>query len=162
MPASIGLRGSQLASGGSSAAPVTSNIDNSLSATDILNFETQRQSARTSAQRALTRNSFDRGVLNLQNRRSIRSANRDFGFAQERVPEQFARRGILRSGLQRRQANLLAEENQLSLDEMAFQLQNQLGLLDLDDQNIESLLAETLSSVDAQELARRALLASEV
>ncbi len=145
-----------------SPGTVGSEVDNSLPATDILSFEQQRGSARSSAARALSQNAFDRGVLNLQNRRSIRSTNRSFGFAREAVPETFARRGLLRSGLQQRQAGRLAEDQQLQLNELAFRLQQDLGLLDLQDQGIESALAEAIGNIDATELLRRTTLAAEV
>ena len=131
-----------------------------LSPQEISFFDQRASTARNRAGRALAQNAFNVNSINqggLLQREQIRS---QYGPARGALARSAAGRGILNSGVYRRDLNRLRGDELNAYRGLELGLADRLGRVGLSNLDIEGQLADELESVERERLARQAYLAS--
>jgi hypothetical protein len=142
--------------------PVTAPVAQEPTPVEIANWQTSRSNARQAYQQQLATSQYQArqaGLANDINTRQMQFANQQ---SRQTFDDPYIARGIFNSGIRgtglsnmyTQQANAAANAQQQYLA--------QLGGYNLAEQNAYAGMNTSLANVDAQELARRAQLASEI
>lgn len=131
-------------------------------ASEVVSWENQRRQLRDTQATQLAQLQFQRG--NTQQGQAVDTGRQAEDFARMRahLPDAYNRRGLLGSGIQKRGAQDLQQQQDRGSYDLATQYQQMLGQLNLNESQINSQYTGGTASVDAIEAARRADLAAQI
>lgn len=129
---------------------------------EIAAFQNQRAGIRNRYGRTLSRNAYARGSNEQTFQRQMQQFNTAWDRSREKVPSQFAARGMLESGLYQRGLQDYAVSRQQNLADQIAAFQQRQADIEFADADAGFDMNDALSSIDMQEAARRAALAAQL
>ena len=135
-------------------------VDFQLTPEEINQYETRKSSARQSYQLGLSRNIYERGILDQNFAASSNDFSRKMDDLRKRLPGNFLRRGVFNSGIYAQGLQDYAQNRQLGMADLLRKYQQSQGEYALRDQELEMGLQQQLQQIDAEQVARRAALAA--
>jgi hypothetical protein len=126
-------------------------------------YRTRRRQVTDTYNLGQAQNVYQQGALGRAQERGVGNLAYQYGQMREKLPWGFGRRGLLNSGIYQRGLQQLAEGAYIRpLNEMTAQYQDQLGALQLAQQQLGQVHAGAISDVDEAERARIAAVAASL
>lgn len=131
---------------------------------DELNYyRTRKRQVTDTYNLGQAQNTYQQGALGRQQERSVGNLAYQYGQMRDKLPWGFGARGLLNSGIYQKSLTDLAEGAYLRpLNQMTAEYQDQLGALQLAQQQLGQVQAGALSDVDEAERARIAAVAASL
>lgn len=139
-----------------------SNVTNYLSPEEINAYQARIDSADTGAQRAMQKLGYRRQEATSDFNTALGRLGTQWDNYQRTLPNQFARRNILRSGLMGRAIDDYAMNRQNADFDLKRSYNRQMGGLNENQQDIELMLNMNRNQVDRERNARQQTLASQI
>lgn len=132
------------------------------SASELANWQNQRRTLADTYGYNQANYNYNKGNTQSNYAISTDRLGRDFNAMRQKLPESFAHRGLLGSGIEQRGVNQLAQNQSDQTLDTARAYQQAMGQLDLNQWGGTQAYATGTSGVDAAEAARRADLAAAI
>lgn len=129
---------------------------------DVNLFNTRKSNLRAEYGRQSARNVFDQGQARLDFGLAQRNLTNDWDAFRNKLPGQFAGRGLMNSGVYTNALQEYAQNRQLGFEGLGRQFDKQMGGYAQQALDLESRLQQGLNMVEAERQARRAELAAQL
>lgn len=133
-----------------------------LSPWEIANYQSRNDQYTTNYQNQLAQSAYQRARLGLQNDRGRNDLAYQFDQQRAQLPGSFVGRGILHSGIYGNAMDQYATGRFKAFDNLNFNYTDQLGQMDLQDQQAATTYNTGLASTASEMAARRAELATQL
>jgi hypothetical protein len=130
--------------------------DGDLTLDDLNYYQQQRSRLSESTKLGLEQNQWQRQIAGSEYQRGLGDLRTQFAALRDQLPHQFARGGLLNSGIYARALDRWQSERTRQTGNLYGRYQDQLGGLNLADQQLERIRANTAKQIDQSEVARRA------